>query len=83
MADATRITVALPAWQVAGPGKLTDDVSGHVAEAVARQLRHQLPGAGPMRCQEEQGAFTGEEPAEARPRIFGAPGDADGSATAA
>ncbi|MGW0992378.1 hypothetical protein ACWD5V_03505 [Streptomyces sp. NPDC002523] len=82
MADTTRITVTLPTEQVAELRKLTDNVSGYVAEAVARQLRHQLLGADLQRHQEEHGAFTEEELAEARSRILGAPG-AGGSASAA
>ncbi|WP_175430200.1 type II toxin-antitoxin system CcdA family antitoxin [Streptomyces hawaiiensis] len=54
MADTTRITVTLPTEQVAELRKLTDNVSGYVAEAVARQLL----GAGLQRHQEEHGAFT-------------------------
>jgi hypothetical protein len=82
MADTTRITVTLPTDQVAELRKLTDNVSGYVAEAVARQLRHQLLGADLLRHQEEHGTFTEEELAEARSRIFGA-ADAGGSASAA
>ncbi|CAL9537550.1 hypothetical protein [Streptomyces sp. enrichment culture] len=47
MADTTRITVTLPTEQVAELKKLTDNVSGSVAEAVARQLRHHV-GANPI-----------------------------------
>ncbi|MEU3887871.1 type II toxin-antitoxin system CcdA family antitoxin [Streptomyces sp. NPDC029041] len=82
MADTTRITVTLPADQVAELRKLTDNISGYVAEAVARQLRHQLLGADLMRHQEEYGAFTEEELAEARARIFGTT-DTGGSASTA
>lgn len=82
MADTTRITVTLPTDQVAELRKLTDNVSGYVAEAVARQLRHQLLGADLQRYQDEHGAFTEEELAEARSRIFGAAGE-DGPARAA
>jgi post-segregation antitoxin (ccd killing protein) len=71
MADTTRITVTLPTEQVAELRKLTDNVSGYVAEAVARQLRHRLLGADLQRYQEEHGGFTEEELAEARSRIFG------------
>ncbi|WP_145825595.1 hypothetical protein [Streptomyces sp. T12] len=81
MADTTRITVTLPTEQVAELKKLTDNVSGYVAEAVARQLRHQLLGADLLH-QEEHGAFTEEELAEARSRIFGDT-EAGGSASAA
>ncbi|GAA0347196.1 hypothetical protein GCM10009540_79360 [Streptomyces turgidiscabies] len=45
-ADTARITVTLPTEQVAELRKVTDNVSGYVAEAVARQIRHQLLGAG-------------------------------------
>ncbi|KES05572.1 hypothetical protein BU52_18795 [Streptomyces toyocaensis] len=82
MADTTRITVTLPTEQVAELKKLTDNVSGYVAEAVARQLRHELLGADLLRHQEEYGAFTDEELAEARSRIFGGP-DAHGSQSVA
>ncbi|SFL64498.1 type II toxin-antitoxin system CcdA family antitoxin [Streptomyces pini] len=82
MADTTRITVTLPTDQVAELRKLTDNVSGYVAEAVARQLRHQLLGADLRRHQEEHGEFTDEELAEARSRIFGT-ADAGGSADTA
>jgi post-segregation antitoxin (ccd killing protein) len=71
MADTTRITVTLPTEQVAELRKLTDNVSGYVAEAVARQLRHRLLGADLQRYQEEHGGFTEEELTEARSRIFG------------
>jgi post-segregation antitoxin (ccd killing protein) len=82
MADTTRITVTLPTEQVAELRKLTDNVSGYVAEAVARQLRHQLLGADLQRHQEEHGAFTEEELAQARSSIFGTT-DTGGSASAA
>ncbi|MEV7788539.1 hypothetical protein AB0O72_24600 [Streptomyces sp. NPDC088106] len=82
MADTTRITVTLPTEQVAELRKLTDNVSGYVAEAVARQLRHQLLGDDLRRHQDEYGAFTEEELAEARSRISGSP-DAGGSKSAA
>jgi post-segregation antitoxin (ccd killing protein) len=81
MADTTRITVTLPNDQVAELRKLTDNVSGYVAEAVARQLRHQLLGADLRHHQEEHGEFTEEELAQARARIFGAP-NPGGSASA-
>ncbi|MEU0043686.1 hypothetical protein [Streptomyces werraensis] len=81
MADTTRITVTLPTEQVAELKELTDNVSGYVAEAVARQLRHQLLRADLLRHQEEHGAFTEEELAEARSRIFDDT-EAGGSASA-
>ncbi|QKW07876.1 hypothetical protein HUT18_17255 [Streptomyces sp. NA04227] len=72
MADTTRIRVTLPTDQVAELKKLTDNVSGYVAEAVARRLRHQLLGVELLCNQAEYGAFTEEELAEAQSRIFGA-----------
>jgi hypothetical protein len=68
----TRITVTLPTEQVAELRKLTDNVSGYVAEAVARQIRHRLLGDDLMRHQEDHGAFTEEELSGARAKIFGA-----------
>ncbi|AJC57516.1 MULTISPECIES: hypothetical protein [Streptomyces] len=71
MSETTRITVTLPNEQVAVLRKLTDNVSGYVAEAVARQIRHQLLGEDLGRYEEEHGSFTEEELAEAQERIFG------------
>ncbi|MDT0323323.1 type II toxin-antitoxin system CcdA family antitoxin [Streptomyces millisiae] len=82
MAATTRITVTLPADQVTELRKLTDNVSGYVAEAVARQIRHQLLGEDLRRHQEEHGAFSAEELAEARERIFGFDGAGTGSEAA-
>jgi post-segregation antitoxin (ccd killing protein) len=72
MSATTRITVTLPSEQVAELRKLTDNVSGYVAEAVARQIRHQLLGDDLRRHQEEHGAFTDEELTEAQAKILGA-----------
>ena len=77
MSATTRITVTLPTEQVDELKKLTDNVSGYVAEAVARQIRHQLLGEDLRRHQEEHGAFTDEELAEAHSKIFGAAGTVD------
>jgi post-segregation antitoxin (ccd killing protein) len=82
MAETTRITVTLPSHQVAELRKLTDNISGYVAEAVARQLRHQLLGADLLRYQEEHGAFTEEELADARSRISEAASSGDPASSA-
>ncbi|MEU9088673.1 hypothetical protein [Streptomyces sp. NPDC048428] len=74
MSSTTRITVTLPSDQVAELSKLTDNVSGYVAEAVARQIRHQLVGEDLRRHAEERGQFSDEELAEARSKILGAAG---------
>lgn len=71
MAETTRITVTLPSEQVAELKKITDNVSGYVAEAVARQIRHHLIKEDLQRYEDEHGAFTEEELAEAHARIFG------------
>ncbi|KQV15537.1 MULTISPECIES: hypothetical protein [unclassified Kitasatospora] len=71
MAATTRITVTLPTEQVAELKKLTNNVSGYVAEAVARQIRHQLLSEELRRYEDEHGAFTDEELAAAQARIFG------------
>ncbi|AUG79664.1 hypothetical protein CFP65_4948 [Kitasatospora sp. MMS16-BH015] len=76
MAATTRITVTLPTEQVAELRKLTDNVSAYVAEAVARQIRHQLLADDLRRYQDEEGAFTEEELAAAQARILGAGGAA-------
>lgn len=74
MANTTRITVTLPAGQVAELKKLTDNVSGYVAAAVARQIRHQLLGEELRRYEGERGAFTEEEQTAAQAGIFDAAG---------
>ncbi|MFB8235412.1 hypothetical protein ACFC58_02570 [Kitasatospora purpeofusca] len=82
MAATTRITVTLPTEQVTELRKLTDNTSGYVAEAVARQIRHQLLGEELRRYEEEQGAFTEEELAAAHTRIFGSSESGSGAAGA-
>ncbi|WP_322751891.1 MULTISPECIES: hypothetical protein [unclassified Frankia] len=69
MSATTRITITLPSDQVAELKKITDNVSGYVAAAVARQIRHQLLVDELQRYQEESGAFTQEELAEARAKL--------------
>ncbi|WP_084965719.1 hypothetical protein [Thermoactinospora rubra] len=65
MAETTRITVTLPTEQVAALKKITDNVSGYVAEAVARRLRYQLREEDLRRYEERYGEITDEELAEA------------------
>ncbi|WP_225845082.1 hypothetical protein [Streptomyces sp. HPF1205] len=76
MADTTRTMATLPTERVAEPGEPDNFTSGHPAEA--RQRRHELIGADLLRYQEEHGAFSAEELAEARSRIFG-PAEARGA----
>ncbi|EGE43047.1 hypothetical protein SACT1_3711 [Streptomyces sp. ACT-1] len=54
--------------------ELTDNVSGYVAEALARQIRRQLLGDDLHRHEEKHGPFSDEELAEARGNIFGSAG---------
>jgi post-segregation antitoxin (ccd killing protein) len=79
MSATTRITVTLPSEQVAELKKITENVSGFVAEAVARQIRHRLLVDELDRHQSEFGAFTQEELAEARARLLGTSGAAAGT----
>jgi post-segregation antitoxin (ccd killing protein) len=67
----TRITVTLPSEQVAALKEITDNVSGYVAEAVARQIRHRLLVDELERHQSQFGVFTQEELAQARAKILG------------
>jgi hypothetical protein len=66
MASTTRITVTLPTDQVEEIKRHTDNVSGYVAEAVARQIRRELVAAELDRYQRDFGAFTEQELAQAR-----------------
>lgn len=63
--------MTLPTEQVDELRKLTDNVSGYVAAAVARQIRHELLGEDLRRYQEDHGPFTEEELARARADLFG------------
>lgn len=82
MTDTTRITVTLPRKEVEELKKLTDNVSGYVAEAVARQIRHHLLGVDLRDHEDEHGGFSDEELAEARAHVFGATDAASGASGA-
>ncbi|MEV7847855.1 hypothetical protein AB0O50_28140 [Streptomyces cyaneofuscatus] len=80
MPSTTRVTVTFPGDEVAEIRTPTDNVSGHVAETVARQIRLQALCDDLRRHEEERGGFSDEELAEARARIFDSAGsskDAD------
>lgn len=72
MSASSRITVTLPTEQVEELRRVTDNISGYVAEAVAQRLRHHLLGEALRQYEEEQGAFTEEEIADADARIAAA-----------
>ncbi|MYS34118.1 hypothetical protein K388_03460 [Streptomyces sp. KhCrAH-43] len=82
MSSTTRLTVTLPGDQVAELRKLTDNISGYVAETVARRIRHQLLGDDLRRHEEEHGSFSDEELAEARAKISGSADASKGADTA-
>jgi hypothetical protein len=79
MSVTTRITVTLPSDQVVELKKITKNISGFVAEAVARQIRHRLLVEELQHHQSQFGAFTQEELAEAWVKIFGATGHTAGT----
>lgn len=83
MPETTRITVTLPAEQVTELKKITDNISGYVSEAVARQIRHRLTSEELQHHQAVYGEFTEEELAEARDKISGSTLQADTDADAA
>lgn len=74
MSSTQRITVTLSAEQVGQLRQQTDNVSGYIAAAMARQLRHELLADDLRGYQEKHGAFTDEELTKARDEMFG--GDA-------
>ncbi|OII66083.1 hypothetical protein BJP40_14660 [Streptomyces sp. CC53] len=65
MAETTRITVTLPTDDVEELKTLTDNVSAFVADAVAKKIRQYRREVEFRRYEEEHGAFTEEELAEA------------------
>jgi post-segregation antitoxin (ccd killing protein) len=60
-----KITITLPEELVEAARGFTDNLSGYAAEALARKIRNELLGQELARYQEEHGAFTKEERAEA------------------
>lgn len=83
MSGTTRITVTLPTEQVEQLRKMTDNISGYVAEAVARQIRNVLLTEFFEQYEEEHGAFTEAELAEAEAELFGPDEEKDEGRTAA
>ncbi|MGW0551695.1 hypothetical protein [Streptomyces altiplanensis] len=82
MADTARVTITLPAEQAEALKQITDNLSGYVAEAVARRLRGELIDQELERHQREYGEFTEEERAHARAGIYGKALPGAGSAAA-
>ncbi|WP_329166858.1 hypothetical protein OG709_17620 [Streptomyces sp. NBC_01267] len=76
------MTITLPTAQVEALKQITENVSGYVAEAVARRLRGELIDQELDRYEREHGAFTEEELAQARAEIYGSSSAGDGAAAA-
>ena len=66
-----KITITLPEELVEAARGFTDNLSGYAAEALARKIRNDLLAEDLRRYEEEHGAFTEEEMAEADSRLHG------------
>ncbi|MFD7895720.1 hypothetical protein [Streptomyces sp. NPDC059743] len=66
-----KISVTLPEELVEAARGFTDDLSGYAAEALARKIRNELLGEEMRRYEEEHGAFSDVERAEADARLYG------------
>ncbi|MGV9244813.1 type II toxin-antitoxin system CcdA family antitoxin [Streptomyces sp. NPDC003710] len=67
-----KITITVPEELVEAARGLTDNLSGFAAEALAAKIRRELLAEDLRRYEEEHGAFTEEEMAEAFARLNGA-----------
>ncbi|MFI6402697.1 type II toxin-antitoxin system CcdA family antitoxin [Streptomyces sp. NPDC050548] len=67
-----KITITVPEELVEAARELTDNISGFAAEALASRVRRELLAEDLRRYEEEHGAFTEEEMAEAFARLNGA-----------
>ncbi|MBK3566873.1 MULTISPECIES: type II toxin-antitoxin system CcdA family antitoxin [unclassified Streptomyces] len=67
-----KITITVPEELVEAARELTDNISGYVAEAFASRIRRELLAEDLRLYEEEHGAFTEEEMAEAFARLNGA-----------
>ena len=66
-----KITITVPEELVEAARGLTDNLSGFAAEALAAKVRNALLAEDLRRYEEEHGAFTEEEMAEAFARLSG------------
>ncbi|MBY8866409.1 MULTISPECIES: type II toxin-antitoxin system CcdA family antitoxin [Streptomyces] len=66
-----KITITVPEELVEAARGLTDNISGFATEALASRIRRELLAEDLRRHQEEHGAFTEEELAEAFARLTG------------
>ncbi|WP_033340800.1 hypothetical protein [Catenuloplanes japonicus] len=72
MARTKKVTITLPAELLESMKSHTDNVSGYLTELAERAERRRLLREELDRYQDEFGAFTGEEMAEARTLLYGA-----------
>ncbi|MDR2253433.1 MAG: type II toxin-antitoxin system CcdA family antitoxin [Bifidobacteriaceae bacterium] len=75
-----KVTVTVPDEILGAARGLTENLSGYVAEALARQVRHDLLGQELRRYQTEHGPFGFDELAAAEAELFGAAGASQGAA---
>ncbi|MFJ9627967.1 type II toxin-antitoxin system CcdA family antitoxin [Streptomyces sp. NPDC101175] len=75
-----KITITVPEELVEAARELTDNVSGYVAEAFARKIRNDLLAEEVRRYEDEHGAFTDQERAEADALLHGEPMSKDRAA---
>ncbi|MEU1592080.1 type II toxin-antitoxin system CcdA family antitoxin [Streptomyces sp. NPDC005708] len=66
-----KITITVPEELLEAARGLTDNISGFAAEALAAKIRRELLAEDLRRYEEEHGAFTEEEMAEAFARLNG------------
>lgn len=66
-----KVTITLPEELLEAARGLTENLSGYAAEALARQIRHDLLGQELERYQQEHGRFTEEEMKAARAELHG------------
>lgn len=66
-----KITITVPEELLESARGLTDNISGFAAEALAARIRRELIAEDIRRYEEEHGAFTEEELAEAFAKLHG------------
>lgn len=80
MAKTKKVTITLPVELLESMKAHTDNVSGYITELAERAERRRLLREDLDRYQEEFGAFTDEEMAEARALLHGTEGEAERAA---
>lgn len=67
-----KITITLPEELLESARELTSNISGYAAEALTRKIKRDLLAEDLRRYEEEHGAFTEEEMAQAHARLYAA-----------